>query len=132
MQSSMSRRTLEEMATRRDRSGSLWLVQAFSGLLLVFILGAHMIAHHFIVEGGLRDYQQVLDYVANPFVFIIEVVFVIIATIHALLGVRAIVLDLRPPAATVRVVNWVLVAVGAVAIGYGLWLAVALQRAAGA
>ncbi len=131
MQSSMSRRTLEEMATRRDRSGSLWLVQAFSGLLLVFILGAHMIAHHFIVEGGLRDYQQVLDYVANPFVFIIEVVFVIIATIHALLGVRAIVLDLRPPAATVRVVNWVLVAVGAVAIGYGLWLAVALQRAAG-
>lgn len=132
MQSSMSRRTLEEMATRRDRSGSLWLVQAFSGLLLVFILGAHMIVHHFIVEGGLRDYQQVLDYVANPFVFIIEVVFVIIATIHALLGVRAIVLDLRPPAATVRVVNWVLVAVGAVAIGYGLWLAVALQRAAGA
>lgn len=132
MQSSMSRRSLEEMATRRDRSGSLWLVQAFSGLLLVFILGAHMIAHHFIVEGGLRDYQQVLDYVANPFVFIIEVVFVIIATVHALLGVRAIVLDLRPSAATMRVVNWVLVAVGAVAIGYGLWLAVALQRAAGA
>ena len=59
MQSTMSRRTLEEMATRRDRSGSLWLVQAFSGLLLVFILGAHMIAHHFIVEGGLRDYEPV-------------------------------------------------------------------------
>ncbi len=132
MQSSMSRRSLEEMAARRDRSGSLWLIQAFSGLLLVFILGAHMIAHHFIVEGGLRDYQQVLDYVANPFVFIIEVVFVITATAHALLGARAIVLDLRPSAATMRVVNWVLVAVGAVAIGYGLWLAVALQRAAGA
>ena len=83
MQSSMSRRTLEEMATRRDRSGSLWLVQAFTGLLLVFILGTHMIAHHFIVEGGLRDYQQVLDYVANPFVFIIEVTFVIVATIQS-------------------------------------------------
>lgn len=131
MQSTMSRRTLEEMATRRDRSGSLWLVQAFTGLLLVFVLGAHMIAHHFIVEGGLRDYQQVLEYVANPFVFIIEVVFVIIATVHALLGVRAIALDLRPSAATMRVVNWVLVVVGALAIGYGLWLAVALQRAAG-
>ena len=25
-----------------------------------------MIAHHFIVEGGLRDYQQALDYVSNP------------------------------------------------------------------
>ncbi len=132
MQSSMSRRTMEEMATRRDRSGSLWLVQAFTGLLLVFILGTHMIAHHFIVEGGLRDYQQVLDYVANPLVFIIEVTFVIVATIHALLGVRAIIVDLRPSAATVRIINWVLVAVGAVTIGYGLWLALALQRAAGA
>ncbi|MBP6788362.1 MAG: hypothetical protein KA170_12285 [Candidatus Promineofilum sp.] len=131
MQSTMSRRTLEEMATRRDRSGSLWLVQAFSGLLLVFILGAHMIAHHFIVEGGLRNYQQVLEYVANPVVFIIEVLFVILAVIHALLGVRAIVIDLRPSAAAVRVVNWVLLVVGAVTIGYGLWLALALQRAAG-
>ena len=119
------------MATRRDRSGSLWLVQAFSGLLLVFILGAHMIAHHFIVEGGLRNYQQVLEYVANPVVFIIEVLFVILAVIHALLGVRAIVIDLRPSAAAVRVVNWVLLVVGAVTIGYGLWLALALQRAAG-
>ncbi len=131
MQSTMSRRTLEEMATRRDRSGSLWLVQAFSGLLLVFILGAHMIAHHFIVEGGLRNYQQVLEYVANPVVFIIEVLFVILAVIHALLGVRAIIIDLRPSAAALRVVNWVLLTVGAVTIGYGLWLAVALQRAAG-
>ena len=33
--------------------------------------------------------------------------------------------------AAVRVVNWVLLAVGAVTIGYGLWLALALQRAAG-
>ena len=131
MQSTMSRRTLEEMATRRDRSGSLWLVQAFSGLLLVFILGAHMIAHHFIVEGGLRNYQQVLEYVANPVVFIIEVLFVILAVIHALLGVRAIIIDLRPSTAALRVINWVLLTVGAVTIGYGLWLAVALQRAAG-
>ena len=131
MQSIMSRRTLEEMAARRDRSGSLWLIQAFSGLLLVFILGMHMIVHHFVVEGGLRDYQQVLDYVANPFVFVVEVLFVIFAVVHALLGVRAIVIDLRPSAGALRVANWVLTVVGLVAIGYGLWLAVALQRLAG-
>lgn len=131
MQSTMSRRTMEEMAARRDRSGSLWLVQAFTGLLLVFILGAHMIAHHFVVEGGLRNYQQVLDYVANPIVFIIEIAFVIFATVHALLGTRAIILDLRPRPSTLRAVNWLLALVGAVTIGYGLWLAVALQRAAG-
>ena len=131
MQSTMSRRTMEEMAARRDRSGSLWLVQAFSGLLLVFILGTHMVAHHFIVEGGLRDYQQVLDYVANPIVFVIEVLFVIFGVVHALLGVRAIITDLRPSAGTLRVVNWALALFGLVAIGYGLWLALALQRLAG-
>ncbi len=131
MQSSMSRRSLEQMAAQRDRSGSLWLVQAFSGLLLVIILATHMIAHHFIVEGGLRDFQQVLDYVANPIVFVIEVLFIIFGVVHALLGVRAIVTDLRPSAGTLRTVNWVLTAVGALAILYGLWLAISLQRLAG-
>lgn len=131
MQSSMSRRTLEQMATQRDRSGSLWLVQAFSGLLLVVILAVHMIAHHFIVKGGLRDYQQVLDYVANPIVFIISVLFVIVGVVHALLGARAIITDLRPSAARLRLLNWVLIVIGAATILYGLWLALALQRLAG-
>lgn len=131
MQSTMSRRTLEQMAAQRDRSGSLWLIQAFSGLFLVGLLGVHMIAHHFIVEGGLRDYQQVLNYVANPVVFIIEVAFVILGTVHALLGVRAIVNDLRPSAGVQRALNGVLWVLGAVTIIYGLWLAIALQRAAG-
>jgi succinate dehydrogenase / fumarate reductase membrane anchor subunit len=131
MENTMSRRSLEEMATRRDRSGSLWLVQAFTGLFLVVILGVHMIAHHFVVEGGLRDYQQVLDYVANPVVFIIEVAFVIFAVVHALLGVRAIITDTRPSAGRLRAVNWVLGVVGVLAIGYGLYLALTLRQLAG-
>lgn len=131
MQNTMSRRSLEEMAAQRDRSGSLWLVQAFSGLALVFILGLHMIAHHFIVEGGLRDYQQVLDYVANPLVFGIEILFVILATVHALLGVRAIALDTRPSVGAIRVLNWALGLIGVATIAYGIWLAVSLQRLAG-
>ena len=131
MESSMSRRSLEQMAAKRDRSGSLWLIQAFSGLVLVAILGAHMIAHHFIVEGGLRNYEQVMDYVNNPVVFTIEVLFVIVAVVHALLGMRAIITDMRPSAGTLRTVNWVLGFFGLVAIGYGIYLAVALQQAAG-
>ena len=131
MNSTLSRRSFEEMSARRDRSGAMWLMQAITGLLLVGILGTHMIAHHFIVEGGLRDYQQVLDYVANPIVFAIEVVFVIVAVIHALLGVQAIITDLRPAPRTLRVIEWVLRGVALVAIGYGVYLALALQRAAG-
>jgi succinate dehydrogenase / fumarate reductase membrane anchor subunit len=119
------------MAAQRDRSGSLWLVQAFSGLFLVVLLGVHMIAHHFIVEGGLRDYQQVLDYVANPVVLVLEILFVIFAVVHALLGVQSIITDLRPSAGTLRAVEWILRVVALVAIGYGIYLALALQRLAG-
>lgn len=122
--------SLAEMAAKRDRSGSLWLVQAFSGLLLVIILGLHMIAHHFVVEGGLRNYQQVLDYVANPVVFVIEIAFVILAVSHGLLGVRAIFFDLRPSAGARQAINWVLGIVGVITIIYGIWLAIALQQLA--
>lgn len=131
MDNTMSRRSLEQMAAKRDRSGSLWLIQAFSGLLLVVILGTHMIAHHFIVEGGLRNYEQVLDYVNNPIVFIIELAFIIFGVIHSLLGVRAIITDLRPSPGAMRTTNWVLGIFGVIAIGYGLYLALALQRLAG-
>lgn len=131
MESTMSHRSLEQMAAKRDRSGSLWLVQAFSGLFLVALLGIHMIAHHFIVEGGLRDYEQVLDYVNNPIVFTLEVLFVIFGVVHALLGLRAIVTDLRPSARTLRTVNWVLIIFGVLVIAWGIYLAVALQRLAG-
>ncbi len=131
MNSTLSRRSFEQMSAQRDRSGAMWLMQALTGLLLVGILGMHMIAHHFIVEGGLRDYQQVLDYVANPIIFAIEIVFVIVAVIHALLGVQAIITDLRPAPRTLRVIEWVLRVVALITIGYGIYLALALQQAAG-
>lgn len=131
MENTVSRRSMEQMAAKRDRSGSVWLIQAFTGLLLAIILGAHMIAHHFIVEGGLRDYRQVLDYVNNPVIFVTEIAFVIFATVHALLGIRAIIIDMRPSPGALRVANWALGALGTVAIIYGVYLAVALQRLAG-
>lgn len=130
MPSNLSTSAVQSPATRRDRSGSLWVVQAFSGLFLVFILGMHMIAHHFVVEDGLRNYQQVLDYVANPAIFVTEILFVILATVHALLGVRSIIIDLRPSPAALRTIQWLLVVVGVVTIGYGLWLAFALRNLA--
>lgn len=131
MQNTVSRRSLEQMSAERDRSGSLWVLQAFSGLFLVLILGLHMIAHHFIVEGGLRDYQQVLDYVANPAIFVTEIAFVILAVIHSMLGTRAIILDLRPSLGATKTLNWVLGIVGGITIAYGIWLALRLQSLAG-
>lgn len=114
--------------TRPNAAGSLWLVQAISGLLLVSLLALHMIAHHFVVEGGLRTFDEVIAYVSNPIIFGLEVLFLIVVTVHALLGLRAIALDLAPRPATLRVVDGVLVILGAGALIYGLWLALALQR----
>ena len=115
---------------KSNRAGTVWITQAISGLLLIVILATHMIAHHFVVEGGLRDYQQVLDYVSNPFVFVLEVVFLIVATAHALLGVRAVLLDIGPSESAKRTLNWVLAIIGAITLVYGIWLAIALQQLA--
>lgn len=128
MTSMTSRPTTTNERTRPNAAGSLWLVQAISGLLLVSLLALHMIAHHFVVEGGLRTFDEVIAYVSNPIIFGLEVLFLIVVTVHALLGLRAIVLDLAPRPATLRVVDGVLVILGAGALIYGLWLALALQR----
>lgn len=107
-------------------AGGIWLVQAFSGLLLVALLLLHMIAHHFVVEGGLRDFDQVIDYISNPAIFGITIIFLLVVTAHALLGLRAILLDMSLAPGTVRVVNWVLLVVGIATVVYGIWLEIAI------
>lgn len=109
-------------------AGALWLVQAFSGLLLVLLLLLHMIAHHFVVEGGLRNFQQVVDYVSNPAIFTITIIFLVVVVVHALLGLRALVMDLGPTERTMQVVNWILLIAGAVMIIYGIWLEFTIVR----
>jgi succinate dehydrogenase hydrophobic anchor subunit len=108
-------------------AGGLWLIQVLSGGLLVIVLGLHMYAHHFVVEGGLRTYADVLDYIADPLIFWLEVVFLIVVTIHAVLGIRAILFDLDPGDGARQAINVILTIVGIGTVGYGIWLAVTLQ-----
>jgi len=91
-------------------------------VLLVVLLGLHMVIQHFVVEGGLRNYQQVVDYLSNPFVFLLEIAFLIIVTWHALLGVRAIILDLGLKPTGERKVTAILSIAGVLTIAYGIWL----------
>ncbi|MGW8317981.1 MAG: hypothetical protein ACWGPS_01965 [Candidatus Promineifilaceae bacterium] len=129
MENVLSDRPAQKKTAQSDLAGTLWLVQAISGKLLVLLLGLHMIAHHFIVEGGLRTFQDVIDYVSNPIIFALEVAFLIIVTPHAMLGLRAIILDLNPSEGARKATDWILAIVGIAAIGYGIYLAVALQQA---
>lgn len=129
MANALSGQPIKERAGQKNLAGAIWLIQAISGLLLVLLLGLHMIAHHFIVEGGLREYADVIAYVSNPVIFAIEVIFLLVVTPHAILGLRAVLLDLGPSKSTIRIMDWVLTIVGIITIVYGVWLAVALQQA---
>src|SRR5690606_28224030 len=118
--------------TNTQRRGTLtWIGQSVSGILLLGLLGLHMIAHHFIVEGGLRNYEQVLDYVGNPVIVTIEVVFLTVGTYHARLGLRPVILDIGLMAKQEKTVTRVLTVLGLVIVVYGIFLALTLfSRAA--
>ena len=109
-------------ASPNTKAGLWWLVQAGSGLLLLVLLGLHMIANHFVVPGGLQTYADVVRYLSNPFIVILEMTFLVAVTGHAVLGVRAILLDLGLSQRAGRNVSLALGALGVLAIVYGAWL----------
>lgn len=124
-----SEQTSKKKTVERDSATGVWIIQAVTGVLLIVLLGLHMIAHHFIVEGGLRTYKEVIDYISNPVIFVLEVLFLIVVTPHAMLGLQGIVLDLGPSKSAERVIVWVFRILMVVVLGYGIWLAIALQNA---
>ncbi len=99
-----------------------WLLQAVSGLLLIALLGVHMIANHYIAAGGLRTYEEVVAYLSHPVVLAWEVIFLIIVTFHAVLGVRSVLYDLGPSPHTQQWIDRLVGLAGIGAVLYGLWL----------
>jgi succinate dehydrogenase hydrophobic anchor subunit len=107
-----------------DRSARTWRWTAGTGLALVVLATAHIVAQHFVVSGhgGLRTYHQVLEYVANPVMFVIECGFLFAVTIHAMLGLRGVLLDLHPSERIRRRLDGGLWTLGVLTIVYGLVL----------
>ena len=83
-----------------------------------------MVAHHFVVRdvGGLRSYEQVLDYLARPVIFTLELSFLIVVTTHALLGMRSVLLDLGIGPRARRRIDVLLWLLGIATVGYGFFL----------
>jgi len=113
---------------RRGRSARLWHWTAGSGVALVLLATMHIVAQHFIVhqKGGLRTYSEVLTYIANPIIFILEAGFLLAVTIHAMLGIRGILHDRDLSARAQRRLDIVLWTIGTVTIGYGMALLIVL------
>jgi succinate dehydrogenase / fumarate reductase, membrane anchor subunit len=95
--------------------------------LVVVILAIHFIVQHLVNPDGLLTFQQVVQWVSNPWVAFMEGTFVVLAVFHALLGVRSVLLDLRPSQGVIRVIDVTFSVVGVVAIIYGIWLLRAIQ-----
>jgi succinate dehydrogenase hydrophobic anchor subunit len=99
-----------------------WVLQAVTGVAVLGLVTLHMVANHFVVPDGLRDYAQVIVYLSNPLVVALEVAFLVTVTWHALLGVRAVLFDFGFSTRTERWISRGLVVIGGLTVGYGLWL----------
>jgi len=104
----------------------LWFIKALTGVLVIVILFTHFIVNHFVAPNGLLTYAEVLKYYQNPIIPIMEILFVVFVVSHSLIGLRGIILDLKPSRSLLTAINWVFTAVGAVAIIYGVWLILTL------
>ena len=105
-----------------------WVWQAITGAGLIILLALHMIANHFVAPEGIRDFQQVVEYLRTPVIVILEVLFLVVVTSHALLGVRAILFDFGLSERTEKRVSLALTVLGALTVVYGLWLTWTITR----
>ncbi len=100
----------------------LWMVKILTGPVLVILLVIHLIVNHFIGQTGLLTYADVVAYYRHPIIPIMEMCFVAVVITHSLIGLRGILLDLKPSRIMVRVMDWILGIGGIAAVAYGIWL----------
>ena len=110
--------------TLRTGPGRSWVATTISGVALLVLLGVHMVANHFVVRsvGGLRSYRQVLEYMQHPAIFTIESLFLLFVTVHAMLGLRSVLLDLDPGPRLHRWIDRGLAVLGLATLAYGYFL----------
>jgi succinate dehydrogenase hydrophobic anchor subunit len=100
----------------------LWLAKLVTGALVFTLIIVHIIVNHLVSSNGLLSYADVVAYLSNPWIALMESCFVVIVVAHALLGLRSVLLDLNPNQIIMRVIDWGFGLVGVAASVYGIWL----------
>ena len=100
----------------------LWLIKILSGLGIVILLLIHLIVNHLTAAEGLLSHSDVVAYYMNPLIVFMEAVFLMLVVSHSLIGLRSIILDLKPAHSVRRLVDGALVLVGIISTVYGIWL----------
>lgn len=120
---------IETKTVQKPGEGTgLWLLKVLLGLLIIVLLAVHLVVNHYVAEGALLTWQEVVDYFSNPWIVLMEITFLFFVVSHALIGLRSIILDLNPPKRSMKIIDWALSILGVVSIGYGIWLALAIAR----
>jgi succinate dehydrogenase hydrophobic anchor subunit len=122
MENPLAQEMMENPFAQEPKASSTWYWQMFTGIALVLLLGLHFIANHFIAAGGIRDFADVVSYLRSPVVLVLEVLFLITVATHAMLGVRAIVVDFGISGQAEKRLSQLLTIIGVLTVGYGLWL----------
>ena len=129
----MAVRTDEGIGTEGGvRQTLVWRATAFSGVALIVLITVHMVAAPDVVEGtrGPPPKPPVLEYVANPAIFTIELLFLVVVTVHAMLGLRSVLFDLATGERARVWISRALVVLGVVTAAYGVALIVTLASRA--
>jgi succinate dehydrogenase / fumarate reductase membrane anchor subunit len=110
----------------------LWLTKIVTGPLLLLILVLHFTVNHYTgsMSSGLMTYADVVHYFQNPFVVVIEILFVITVITHSLIGFHGILLDMHTSTPVLRIFTGLHILLGVSAVIYGIWLALTIASKA--
>jgi len=102
----------------------IWGVKIITGLFIVVLLGIHFAVNHLLAPDGLLSYADILAYYQKPVVPIMEIFLLGFVVVHALIGLRSILLDLHLPEKIARYLDVFFVTIGTIMIVYGTWLVI--------
>jgi|WetSurMetagenome_2_1015567.scaffolds.fasta_scaffold237536_1 succinate dehydrogenase hydrophobic anchor subunit len=122
--------TIRQIGMKNTEGALPWIVKIIGGGVIVFLLGLHFIVNHLVAPGGLLSYTEILNYYSNPIIPIIEGIFLFFVILHAMLGLRSIILDLNPAKKLMTVINWGLAMIGIASFIYGIWLLIVVSHRA--
>ena len=125
----MAQSTISSYAGPRPGENTwLWLIKIVTGPLLLVVLGLHFTVNHYTgsMPSGLMTYEDVIQYFQNPFIVVIEILFLGTVVTHSLIGLHGILLDLHPSRTTLLIFTWLHILIGVSAVTYGIWLALTI------
>ena len=109
MENPLTQETMKNPFAQEPKASLTWYWQILTGVALLLLLGLHFIA-------------DVVSYLRNPIILVLEVLFLVVVATHAMLGVRAIVIDFGISESAKKRLSQALTIIGVLTVGYGLWL----------